>query len=348
MNFNFLESNDVINLRHFLSINDFVGTILGGTINLLLIYILYKMDKHEISNYKRILYLVTITDFLLALSNSIVMMSMETYHGYILTFTDGISFLIPNKIWNYSCIFFHMTLFQLTFCNICITFFYRYLIIIHNYKMTNSQFYTTIFCLILWHSLSLIILSFCIIPSNDPNYNNLIKLFENSYKNELEEYGREVIILNIFLIYGLIYNFHLLSTSFITVTIIYYSFYKIRQELRSQKSSMSSKSISLQNQLNIVMFCHALVPMFLAFIPILIFEASDYFQFNIKGLGTLLFFSIEWVPFVNGLISLTMITACRRKFLKIIRFKCNDNSSHVISLQQQRRISNIHVSSFAG
>ncbi|CEF69765.1 7TM GPCR, serpentine receptor class d (Srd) family-containing protein [Strongyloides ratti] len=283
-------------IRRLLSINDLIGTILGGAVNSLLLFILYKMEKHEINNYKRILYLVTITDLLLALSNSIVMMSMETYNGYIIIFTEELTLVILS--------------------------------------------------LIIWHAISLIVLSFCIIPSDDPSYKHIIKLIEESYKYELIEYGREVIILNIFLIYGLIYNVYLFLVSFIAVIIIYYSYYKIRKELKSQKNSMSPKSISLQNQLNLVMFCHALVPMFLSFTPILIFEASDYFQFNIKGLGTLLFFSIEWVPFISGLISLTMINACRRKFLKMINFRSSMQSSHVIPAQQNYRHSNIRISSY--
>uniref|UniRef100_A0A0N5C8R6 G_PROTEIN_RECEP_F1_2 domain-containing protein n=1 Tax=Strongyloides papillosus TaxID=174720 RepID=A0A0N5C8R6_STREA len=323
----------LITIRKLLSINDLVGTILGATVNFILLYVLYKMDKHEISNYKRIIILVTLTDFFLSLSNSVAMLSMETFNGYILTFTEGITFLISSKIWTYSCIFFHMVLFQLSFCNICITFFYRYLLLIHNYKMTNLQFFSTIICLIIWNSSSLVVLSFCIIPSDDPEYKKLINLFEIPYKNELKEYEREIIIINIFVIYGLIYNIQLFSTSSICVLIVYFSYYKIRKQLQLQKNSMSSKSISLQKQLNRVMFCHALVPMFLGFIPVLIFEASDYFQFNIKGLGTLLFFSIEWVPFVSGLISLTMINACRNKFLTIIRLR-NYISPHVVPLQQ--------------
>uniref|UniRef100_A0A0N4ZI56 G_PROTEIN_RECEP_F1_2 domain-containing protein n=1 Tax=Parastrongyloides trichosuri TaxID=131310 RepID=A0A0N4ZI56_PARTI len=273
MNITFLPIDYLITLRQLLAYNDLLGTFLGLIVNSILLLVLYIMDKNEINKYKRILVLVTFTDFLLAISNSVAMLSMETFNGYILLFSEGVTIWISDKSFVY---------------------------------------------VFVWNSLALVFLYFCVIPFETPDYQEVYDDVMTMYSLELKSYGRKLLLLDIFLIYGFLYNVHLIITSTIVVTIIYYSYFSIRKELKKQSLIMSKRSSELQNQLNRVMFLHALVPICLSFFPSTVFVASDYLQINLKGLGTLLFFTIEWTPFVNGMISLTMINACKKTFYKII------------------------------
>uniref|UniRef100_A0A0N4ZI57 G_PROTEIN_RECEP_F1_2 domain-containing protein n=1 Tax=Parastrongyloides trichosuri TaxID=131310 RepID=A0A0N4ZI57_PARTI len=245
------------------------------------------------------------------------MMSFEPFMGQILLFTEGVTVYFNNISWIAVWTCYHVFTFCLSFCNVTLTFIYRYFILIHNYVLGRTQFILLTVFVIFWNLMFVLFLGLSLVNEKSPNYNIILQRAKEVYKEEIEHGSSQLVILDIFGTFGVLFNAFLTLTIVLASIIIIYCFAKIRITLNSQQNIMSKRSKELQRQLNKAMLIHASVPMIICFLPISILELMGYFNINIKAFCTLFFFAFEWVPFFNGIISLTLIGSCRNYTKKI-------------------------------
>ncbi|KAL7075704.1 hypothetical protein ACQ4LE_005175 [Meloidogyne hapla] len=329
-------------IKQIIDINYIFCLIIGGILNLLVIWLVFKKTPKEMLVYSKIILQTSFCDLTFLIISFIVkpVLLLQDNTFMILENGFGNSFERPLNviiyyIWIFNCFFISV--------GITVQFVYRYLILCRGIEIKTGRYFLMLTIAIIFEGI-LLGFYYCIgYPPIEARINN------SNLLNFLEE--TTIVIHPVFFVdnSNICWIAWLLSFSFfgiICYIIIFICSSKIVRHIRENliKSGFSSRLVDINKQMTLNMAIQASIPV-LEFVPSIITAVGIISGSSIDWLLLLLCPFLDWLPVLNPLVTIITVTPYRRTFIGIIRKQQSSTHSvqKPIQLINQRNINGILV-----
>ena len=119
--------------------------------------------------------------------------------------------------------------------------------------------------------------------------------------------------------------------TFVPYVIMIMYYIKIHKYIKRHKHSLSTVSMRIQNDLNRILLAQAIVPIFSAFLPMVIHFLGAITDLDLVLASFICGILYSWIPAGNAFSVLLFVTAYRKK-LKQLFLQCNQQLPRLISI----------------
>uniref|UniRef100_A0AC35U8X7 G_PROTEIN_RECEP_F1_2 domain-containing protein n=1 Tax=Rhabditophanes sp. KR3021 TaxID=114890 RepID=A0AC35U8X7_9BILA len=298
--------NLMITLNKIAFVNSILIFLIGGTLNIILLYICYKIKNNEFKACRKMITLFTFTDLMYIITQSFTIhvggagnkTGILCSIGLINNFGEQIAiFGILAGVFFYLC----------TITNNFVISAYRYLIIVRGVKFTNFKFFILMSTNFIWNFLVVLIWYIDIKLTDKNEFEKTKNGIPYEYFIGLNNSTVPCIFFNPFKLRGIVI---FVQTNLTFVLIVFGSselIYLIHNKLKNNTSVSSPKTKKLQSQLTLIMLIELVNPLVLTIIPVLPISYSVIMGYDLHGFMHIMLILMAWSVIINPIATILCI-----------------------------------------
>ncbi|KAI1697786.1 serpentine type 7TM GPCR chemoreceptor str domain-containing protein [Ditylenchus destructor] len=302
--------------RQLQILSEEVGSSISLAANVILVALILSEKNEVLKSYSRILLLNCVVDVIYTLACATNVLQFEIYNGYFMFINNGFFKDAPMSLlyflgwfWSWAC---GLAIYAIPFM-----FYYRYNLICKGETLTMQKFFLALLMPIIAPTFDAFVLTssfwgmrdrrelFCQEFLNHPVW---VMPNEGIPSNCLLSGDRTDIWLLLFCI-GVCFK----GTSVYGTTIWFGM--NIHRAMKESNKKASRKTIKMQSQLTRILVIQATLPLLTAVMPCMVMLALIVFKINVRGAGLCISGMLSWIPVVNPLSSIFLVSNYRKKLL---------------------------------
>ncbi|KAI6189609.1 hypothetical protein M3Y97_00027200 [Aphelenchoides bicaudatus] len=275
-------------------------------------YLAIKKTNKTMQQYKLIILLSAIVDFLFSTTTFISMPLADMVDGKLFLINSGYFAHAqqPLSIIVFSCWLYTL---YLLLVNAAMIFFYRYNVLCKQKSLSLWRFGKTYAAISAYVVIQCVL---CYFTAEDSSGNRFQQIIAQNLL-----FAEDTPTVNVYDATKLVPVLHLLHGNFICSCLygtIIFTGYKVHKTLAFSRRFMSRNTINVQNQLTKIMVLQAVYPLISLVTPILLYCTGPLFHVTLPFVGLFLSVTVSLIPIVNSLTTCVIIPSFRRSILTAI------------------------------
>ncbi|KAI1697356.1 serpentine type 7TM GPCR chemoreceptor str domain-containing protein [Ditylenchus destructor] len=325
--------------RQLQVISEEIGSSISLIANLILLALIVSEKNEVLKSYSRILLLNCVIDVIYTLACSSLAYQFEIYNGHFIFVNNGFFKDAPMSV-QYFLGWFYVWTCGLAVYAIPFMFYYRYTLVCKGVVLTMQKFFLALLVPIIVGSFDAFMLTSSHWRMRDKQEQLCQELLNHPLwmtpdglpKNCLISGERSDPALVLFCI-GVCFK----GTS-VYVTTIWFGV-NIHRAMKESNKYASRKTIKMQTQLNRILKLQAVLPLFTAVLPLCVMLVLIIFKINILGAGLAISAMLSWIPVVNPLSTIFLVSNYRQKLFGTV-LRCMPRNKYI----QKALDNNFHTS----
>ncbi|KAI1702088.1 serpentine type 7TM GPCR chemoreceptor str domain-containing protein [Ditylenchus destructor] len=304
--------------RQLQVVSEEIGSSISLTANVILLALIISEKNEVLKSYNRILLLNCVIDVIYTLACKALAYQLEIYNGHLIFVNNGLFKDAPMSV-QYFLGWLYVWTCGLAVYAIPFMFYYRYTLVCKGVVLTMQKFFLALLVPIIAGSFDAFMLTLSHWRMRDRQEQLCQQLLNHPLWMIPEVLPRNCIISGersdpALLLFCLGVCFKGTSVYFTTI----WFGTKIQRAMKESNKIASKKTIKMQTQLSRILKIQAVLPLFTAVLPLSVMLALIIFKINIRGAGLAISALLSWIPVVNPLSTIFLVSNYRQKLFGTI------------------------------